>query len=1479
VSVKIGYVYPAVPLAPSDEPNFNVYDQEFGHYSYFGVPASTNPGHTQITLYSQWQGSALAHWVTAAPGAQGVEGLGGWTLSVHHTYDPGSGTLFLGDGRRRNADTLPAVVQTIFQAFPNFTQGPINVLTLTVGPDGAIYFGSQSDSGGLVWRIGPDGSNLSLVAGGCGGGGKVIASCGIGDGGPATSAFLGEVDGLAFGPDGSFYIVSRNSATVRRVDPAGVITTFAGDNNGLDSNAPADGVPAIGAGLGNPSSVAVAPDGSVYIYDISGRLLRVSTDGFIRIVLQRQSSSICTSCPPAPSGVPLSDAYLHAPSRASVSVGQDGTVYVVDGDLVRSISPSGIFSTLAGNGNLQIPGGIASLGIANDGQAATSVPIGLPNSISVGSDGTVFYDDEGLNGTGFIKGVRPDGLVFTVAGNGANSGPSNGIATALPVLGPLGVAISPDGSLFAIVTNQQNLQNIVHIRSPIPRGSVSGFQIADESGTQVYTFDATGRHFTTTDAFTGATIYSFTYDSGRLASVTDVNSDPTIIQRDSSGSPIAIVSPLGPQTALSVGPNGYLASVRDPAGNIYGYQYDGGGLLQTTTTPRGGQYSYSYDAQGRLLEELDPSGGGARLVNVKNSQGNAVTRTTLMGVASTYQVNTPPSGDILQTVVGPEGLASTFNRGIDSTSIASSPDGTVTATALAADPRFSVQAPVDGSVTVTTPSGLVSRSVTTRSVTLSNPNDLLSVLTATTARTLNGSTWTRTFSAGPPMTWTATSPVGRVATTIVDAAGRPLQTSINATPPVTPVSFLYDSHGRLQQMTQGARTWTTGYDANGYANGQTDPLNHTVSSVNDLDGRPLTTTLQDLRQVGTSWDGDSNMLSITLPGALAIQPDPSREHQFSFTPVDLTQSYAPPSIGVGIPSTSYSYDADRFLTSTTRPDGVVVTHVPDAFERLSQIQYPQGALSYGYSPTTGQLLTTTTPGGETTTFTYDGFLQSSITWSGPVAGAIVFGYNTDFRVNSQSLNGGTSLSFGYDNDGLVNLAGALTVVPDPQNGRISATILGAIADAYGYDSFGQVASYSANYSGSAIYAETFVSRDLNGRITEKKDAIAGATHDWVYAYDPAGRLTDVTEDGNIEAHYGYDGDDNRTTFTNTSGTVNPTYDVQDRLLMYGGTSYAYSANGELTSKTVNGQVTSFIYDALGNLLHVGFPAALADGTQTIDYVVDGQNRRVGKMVNGTLSQGWLYQDQLRPVAQLDGTGTNVVARFVYGSKANVPDYMVTSGGTYRILSDHLGSPRAVVDVASGNLIETINFDEFGNESDVLAGTLPTGYVRIPFGFAGGLYDPDTTLVRFGARDYDASVGRWTAKDPIRFGGGDNLYGYVLNDPVNIADMGGLKPNSFSICDIPFIGLICSGGWEPPAPDCTLPDCLPSPPPNPNPPPPPPPAMCTEPKNPRDCAAECEPYIGPAKRYRDRDGLVWQNDLRGNAQYAYYKCLEECEEGM
>jgi RHS repeat-associated protein len=102
------------------------------------------------------------------------------------------------------------------------------------------------------------------------------------------------------------------------------------------------------------------------------------------------------------------------------------------------------------------------------------------------------------------------------------------------------------------------------------------------------------------------------------------------------------------------------------------------------------------------------------------------------------------------------------------------------------------------------------------------------------------------------------------------------------------------------------------------------------------------------------------------------------------------------------------------------------------------------------------------------------------------------------------------------------------------------------------------------------------------------------------------------------------------------------------------------------------------------------------------------------------------------------------------------------------VTDQIGSPRLVVDVATGAIAQRMDYDEFGQ---VVNDTNP-GFQ--PFGFAGGIYDRDTRLVRFGARDYDAEVGRWTSKDPILFAGGEtDLYAYVGNDPINRLDPSGL----------------------------------------------------------------------------------------------------------
>lgn len=248
----------------------------------------------------------------------------------------------------------------------------------------------------------------------------------------------------------------------------------------------------------------------------------------------------------------------------------------------------------------------------------------------------------------------------------------------------------------------------------------------------------------------------------------------------------------------------------------------------------------------------------------------------------------------------------------------------------------------------------------------------------------------------------------------------------------------------------------------------------------------------------------------------------------------------------------------------------------------------------------------------------------------------------------------------------------------------------------------------------------------------------------------------------VTSHYSYDVNGNRTEYTGMNGIIMGSYDAQDRMLTYGTNRYQYTATGELQSKIDSTGITNYNYDVLGNLKNVTLP----DGTK-IEYVLDSAGRRIGKKVNGVLVQRLLYQNDITPIAELDDNG-DVITRFIYATKVNVPDYMVKNSVIYRIISDHLGSPRLVVNVNTGEIVQQIEYDEWGR---IVNDTNP-GF--IPFGFAGGLYDQDTKLLRFGLRDYDPETGRWTCKDPIGFEGGDpNLYVYSGNDSINETDPLGL----------------------------------------------------------------------------------------------------------
>ena len=280
--------------------------------------------------------------------------------------------------------------------------------------------------------------------------------------------------------------------------------------------------------------------------------------------------------------------------------------------------------------------------------------------------------------------------------------------------------------------------------------------------------------------------------------------------------------------------------------------------------------------------------------------------------------------------------------------------------------------------------------------------------------------------------------------------------------------------------------------------------------------------------------------------------------------------------------------------------------------------------------------------------------------------------------------------------------------------------------------------------------------------------MAGASHTWAFEYDAHGDLSSATEDGNATS-YTYDPNGNRLSVAGAAST----YDAQDRLLSSPSVTYTYTNNGDLATEVTSSGTASFTYDLQSSLRSVTLPSG-----DTVKYVIDGERHRIQRTwTHGgqTVVQGFLYDDSLRIAAELDGSG-KVVSTFGYGLKGNVPDVLVRGGNTYRLVTDWRGSVRAVVEANAGTVVETIDYDAWGNAA-INDTTCASGAVCAmfqPFGFAGGLFDRETGLVRFGARDYDPSVGRWSQKDSIRFDGGQSdIYVYSSDDPINKNDPAGL----------------------------------------------------------------------------------------------------------
>lgn len=878
--------------------------------------------------------------------------------------------------------------------------------------------------------------------------------------------------------------------------------------------------------------------------------------------------------------------------------------------------------------------------------------------------------------------------------------------------------------------------------------------VPSDEGDQVFVFDPAGRHLRSLDALTGALLYRFEYDAaGRLSALADSYGNTTRIERTPEGVPTALVGPYGQRTTLTLNADGYLSSLANPAGATTKFSYAQEGLLAALTDPKGNGYRFTYDEQGRLTRLEDPAGGYSKLVGSRRGNAVQIAALTAAGREFNYLVERLAAGGErrVKKCCGGGQVEALHNP--DGSRKVVGLDGTVSTEAHQPDPRWGRQAARLASLSRTTPSGLVSTLSAKRTATLAEPGKPLSLAALTDTLTINGRKYVSTFEAAKKQI-AKTTPAGRQLVSTLDAKGRVMKVEI---PGLQPVTAAYDAQGRITTITQGsgaeARLSAIQYDTQGRATAVIDPLQRTVRFDYNPAGQVTKQVLADGREIHYAYDANGYLISITPPGRPA--------HAADYTPVNRVREYRPPAVGDAGQATTFAYNPDKQLTRVTRPDGATLDFLYDEAGYLVGMKFPGGEKRFAYEPKTRNLITSTAPDGGTLSYAYDGFLLTQTAWAGTIRGRVSNAYENNFRLASRRVNDGPLTDYKYDADGLLIQAGALSLTRDPRNGLVTGTQLAHLSTTRGFNGFGERSRFAAAFQDKEILAVQY-ERDTLGRIIKLTETIAGQSQTYAYDYDLAGRLIDVRQDGAPLAHYDYDANGNRSAYKGPRGAGTARYDAQDRLLQYGETTYIHTANGEWASKTANGKTSRYEYDIFGHLR----TAHLPDGTR-VEYLLDAVNRRIGKKVNGTLVQGFLYQDELKPIAELDGQN-QVVSRFFYATGANVPDYMEKGGKPYRILTDHLGSPRLVIDVITGALAQRMDYDEFGN---VLQDTNP-GFQ--PFGFAGGLYDRDTGFIRFGARAYDPDTGRWTSKDPLNFTSGDtNLYAYVRNDPVNFTDPLGL----------------------------------------------------------------------------------------------------------
>jgi RHS repeat-associated protein len=503
---------------------------------------------------------------------------------------------------------------------------------------------------------------------------------------------------------------------------------------------------------------------------------------------------------------------------------------------------------------------------------------------------------------------------------------------------------------------------------------------------------------------------------------------------------------------------------------------------------------------------------------------------------------------------------------------------------------------------------------------------------------------------------------------------------------------------------------------------------------------------------------------------------------------------------------TFGYDAVGRPTAIQDARGNAKTFGYDAEGRLSAIQYavnaantrPTSDVALSYEPVYGRLATVS-DGTGVTSYGYVPFNAADG----------VFGDGA-LATESKSVGAGVQFthSYSYDALGRTLTGPRQTSAQWDALGRLTGAASGLGAFTFGYQgTSGRLATVDAALTDATVAFNTgfiYQSAAQGRRLTDIVHQVGFAPADWRvlsqhhFGYDALGRLSTWQKswrDWATAMQTGtwaltHDTDDQLTGIAETDAAATPTgsfaygYDLagnrttSDRTTPAAGTvNRQWTPNGlnQLTAQSAGPEAGAYTHDLDGNLL--------ADNTRT--YQWDAENRLVG--VTGPFGTvTWEYDAFSRRVKQHDTApaGPEIVRDLIWEGLSIIESRNQATGeirryygnGEERQLAaavtrlhystDHLGSIRELTD-ATGTIRARYDYDPYGNVTK-LSGNLDTD-----FAYTGHYYHAASGLHLAPYRGYNPRLGRWLSRDPIEEEGGLNLYGYVLNDPVNVLDPLGL----------------------------------------------------------------------------------------------------------